>query len=81
MSERSKLIFTLFKKLLKIPEDNTNKEIDTDCVRQSLDWYDKLCGLDIDRDHKYLNYFSTFCTMKSSSWKVYHTLNQICSKL
>lgn len=81
MAERSRIIFDIFKKKYNIPDKRESSDIDFDCLRQSLKWYEELCGLDIDRDQKYLNYFTTFCTMKLSSWKVYHTFNDICSKL
>ena len=81
MAERTRIIFDIFKKKYNIPEVRESKEIDFDCLRQSTRWYDELCGMDHDRDHKYINYFTTFCTMKLSSWKVYHTFKDLCSKL
>ena len=81
MSARSATIFNLFKQEFDLPEERVSNDIDYDCYRQSVAWYEKLCGMDIDRDHSYLTYFASFCTLKLSSWKVYHALNGICAAL
>ena len=81
MAARSKMIFDLFKKEFNLPEKRVSNDIDYDCLKQSVEYYEQLCGMDIDRDHKYMTYFTSFCTLKLSSWKVYHALNEICSAL
>ena len=79
MAARSKTIFDLFRQEFDLPEERVNNDIDYDCYRQSMSWYEQLCGMDIDRDHQYLTYFASFCTLKLSSWKVYHAFNEICA--
>lgn len=81
MSARSKMIFEMFRKEFNLPEKRVSNDIDFDCLRQSVQYYEQLCGMDIDRDHKYMTYFTSFCTLKLSSWKVFHALNDICSVL
>ena len=81
MAARSAKIFDLFKREFDLPDIRINNNIDFDCLAQTIQWYTDLCGMDIDRDQKYITYMTSFCTLKQSSWKAYHAFNEICKGL
>lgn len=82
MAARSAKIFDLFKREFNLSEEVPSpKDIDFDCYKQSVEWYTQLCGMDIDRDHKYINYIASFSTLKMTSWRAYHAFKSICSGL
>lgn len=43
---RTAMIFDLFKKEFGLQDKRVGKDIDYDCYRQSVEWYEKICGMD-----------------------------------
>ncbi|MCQ2821548.1 MAG: hypothetical protein MJ252_30185 [archaeon] len=81
MAERSKKIFTQFGKALGVQEKETEKDVDFDCYRYLMDTYEKECGVNVDRDHKYFTYFYNYCSMGLGYFPAKHVLHNVCSSL
>ncbi|MCQ2821617.1 MAG: hypothetical protein MJ252_30530 [archaeon] len=81
MSERSKNIFEKFKKTFSLEDKEANKDTDYDCYRYVMNAYEKECGSNVDRDHKYFTYFYNYCTMGFGYFPAKHALHEICSEL
>lgn len=80
MHKRSKKIFRLFRSALGVPRATVG-DVDFNCYRNVMAAYKHECGLNMDRDHKYLTSFYNYCSMGLGVKPAYYALKNICSAL
>ena len=75
---RVKLIFDKFNEWFNLPKRNYKEKINFDCYRKIVNYYEKYCGLFIDRDFKFMTHIANFCTKGMDYKKAKIAFRQIC---
>ena len=75
---RVTLIFNIFNKWFILPKRNYEEKVNYDCYRKVVKYYEKYCGLFIDRDFKFMTHIVNFCTKGISHKKAKTAFKQIC---
>jgi legumain len=77
---RVQKIFELFNKQFKLGEMNHDNKIDFECYRRSVKYYENACGMEIDRDFKFMKHIANFCSTRHSPVQAMHAFNDICKR-
>lgn len=77
LEEKTKKIFSEFDRIHGLQEIMEG-EIDFDCYRQTVDYYDQKCKMDIDRDFKYMKHLANFCRTGKSPIEANETFKHLC---
>jgi legumain len=77
---RVQKIFEIFNKFFKLGKMEDNAKIDFECYRRSVKYYENACGMEIDRDFKFMKHIANFCSSKHSPVQAMHAFNDICKR-
>ena len=75
---RVTLLFNIFNKWFNLPKRNYKEKVNFDCYRKVVNYYEKYCGLFIDRDFKYMTHIVNFCTKGINHKEAENAFKQIC---
>jgi legumain len=70
--------FNLFNEWFHLPERNQSDKLDFDCYRKVMKIYDEKCGLEMDRDFKYMTHLANFCTRGIDVSEAEKAFSKIC---
>ena len=81
MAARSKIIFDMFIEKFSLPDprERPSNVVDYQCLRRVVEGYKDFCGLDVDRDTKYIKYITTYCTMDLPAVDAVDAFEEFCS--
>ena len=75
---RTTKIFEIFKKWFNLPERDYSNDIDFDCYRKVVKFYESNCGMLIDRDFKFMTHIANFCAQGINPSKANSAFSNIC---
>lgn len=75
---RTTKLFEIFSKWFNLPKRDYSEEVDYNCYRQVVNSYEQKCGMNIDRDFKFMTHIANFCTKGISPKKAAAVFSQLC---